>query len=125
MDATDLEILKILKKDARTKYVRIADSVGLTEGAVRRRVKKMVEQGAIRKFTVETTVDFEGVVLVETEPTRTGETTAKMREVADRVFEVSGNYDIAAFIRASTMDDLNRKIDIIRTLPGFSIQTRW
>ena len=92
--------------------------VGLTEGAVRRRVKKMVEQGTIRKFTVEATVDFEGVVLVETEPTKTEGTTAKIREVSDRVFEVSGNYDIAAFIRASTMNDLNRKIDIIRTLPG-------
>ena len=117
MDNADRKILRILKKDARTKYVKIAELIGLTEGAVRRRIRKLVEEGAIRRFTVETTEEFEGIVLVETEPTRTGDVTEKIKKIATRVFEVSGSYDIAALIQAYTMEELNRKIDEIRNLP--------
>ena len=117
MDDADRKILRILKKDARTKYVKIAELIGLTEGAVRRRIRKLVEEGAIKRFTVETTEEFEGIVLVETEPTRTGDVTGKIKKIATRVFEVSGSYDIAALIQAYTMEELNRKIDEIRDLP--------
>jgi Lrp/AsnC family transcriptional regulator of lysine biosynthesis len=118
MDDIDLEILKILKDNARAKYVNIAKKVGLTEGAVRRRIKKLQEDGIIRRFTIETMAEFEGVVLVETEPTMTRDVAEKMKKTATRVFEVSGDYDIAAFIQAYTIDDLNQKIDAIRNLPG-------
>jgi len=118
MDDVDLEILKILKKDARTKYVKIAESVGLTEGAVRRRVRKLTKAGVIRRFTVDTTAEFEGIVLVETEPTRTDKTTSEIRKIATRVFEVSGDYDIAALIQSYTMQELNSKVDEIRRLPA-------
>jgi len=118
MDDTDLKILEILKKDARTKYVQIAGSVGLTEGAIRRRIRRLIEEGVIKGFSVETTAEFEGIVLVETEPTRTGEVSSKIRKIASRVFEVSGDYDVAALIQAYRMEDLNRKIDEIRRLPA-------
>lgn len=117
MDEIDVEILGILKRNARTKYVKIAETVGLTEGAVRRRMRELVKQGVIRKFTIETAVELEGIVLVRTEPTRTGKATTEIRRIADRVFETSGDYDIAALIQAQTMAELNRKIDEIRRLP--------
>jgi len=118
MDSIDLEILRILKDNARMKYVNIAKKVGLTEGSIRRRIKKLQEDGVIKRFTIETTAEFEGVVLVETEPTMTSNVAKNMKKIATRVFEVSGDYDIAAFIQAYTIDDLNRKIDAIRNLPG-------
>jgi DNA-binding Lrp family transcriptional regulator len=120
MDNIDLKILKILKRNARAKYVRIAKSVGLTEGAVRRRIKKLTEGAIIKRFTVETTADFEGLVLVETESTKTIDLVARIRKIVTRVFEVSGDYDIAALIQAYTMEDLNQKIDEIRNLPEVS-----
>ena len=118
MDSIDLEILRILKDNARMKYVNIAKKVGLTEGSIRRRIKKLQEDGVIKRFTIETTAEFEGVVLVETEPTMTSSVAKDMKKIATRVFEVSGDYDIAAFIQAYTIEDLNRKIDAIRNLPG-------
>ncbi|MEM2110315.1 MAG: Lrp/AsnC family transcriptional regulator [Candidatus Bathyarchaeia archaeon] len=118
MDDIDLKILKILKEDARTKYVDIAKSVGLTEGAVRRRVKRLMHNETIKRFTIETTAEFEGIVLIETETTRTKDVTMKIRKIATRVFEVSGDYDIAALIQAYTIEELNSKIDEIRKLHG-------
>jgi len=117
MDEIDVSILGILKANARTKYVKIAEAVGLTEGAVRRRMRELVRQGVIRKFTIETSVELEGLVLVRTEPTHTGKTAKEISRIAERVFETSGDYDIAALIQAQTMAELNQKIDEIRRLP--------
>lgn len=118
MDEIDIKVLEILKRNARSKYVKVAEAVGLTEGAVRRRIKELVKQGVIKRFTIETTVELEGIVLVKTEPTRTREATASIRKIANRVFETSGDYDIAALIQAYTIDELNHKIDEIRRLPA-------
>jgi len=117
MDEVDAKILAILREDSRTKYVYIAKLVGLTEGAVRRRVRKMLDEGVIRRFTVETTPEVEGIILVKTDPTKTKDVALKTKEVSDNVFEVSGDYDIAALIHASTMEELNKKVDEIRAFP--------
>jgi len=118
VDEIDIKVLEILKRNARSKYVKVADAVGLTEGAVRRRIKELTKQGVIKRFTIETTVELEGIVLVKTEPTRTKEATVAIRKIANRVFETSGDYDIAALIQAYTIDELNHKIDEIRHLPA-------
>jgi len=117
MDEIDASILVILKANARTKYVKIAEAVGLTEGAVRRRMRELIRQGVIRKFTIETSVELEGLVLVRTEPTHTAKAATEIRRIAERVFETSGDYDIAALIQSQTMAELNQKIDEIRKLP--------
>jgi len=117
VDEIDIKILEVLERNARTKYVKIAEAVGLTEGAVRRRIKGLIEQSVIKRFTIETTVKLEGMVLVKTESTRTREATASISKIANRVFETSGDYDVAALIQAYTIDELNYKIDEIRRLP--------
>jgi len=117
MDEIDVKILEILKQDSRTKYVKIAETIGLTEGAVRRRVKNLLEQGIIRRFTVETKAEVEAIVLVKTDPAQTRSVTLKIWEISDKVFEVSGDYDVAALIQAYNIENLNRKVDEIRRLP--------
>ncbi len=52
MDDTDKQIIKLLKEDARAGYGEIGAKVGLSEGAVRKRIKTLSDQGIIRKFTV-------------------------------------------------------------------------
>jgi Lrp/AsnC family transcriptional regulator of lysine biosynthesis len=117
VDEIDLKILRILKEDARTKYVDIARIVGLTEGAVRRRIKNLKKNGIIRRFTIEASIELEGIVLVETETAKTEEVTEKIKKIANRVFEISGEHDIAALIQAFTIEELNSKIDEIRKIP--------
>ena len=46
----DLMIIEILMKDARTPYTEIARKLGVTEAAIRKRVKKLEEQGIIRGY---------------------------------------------------------------------------
>ncbi|MFW9877380.1 MAG: Lrp/AsnC family transcriptional regulator [Candidatus Thorarchaeota archaeon] len=57
MDIVDLKILELLKEDSRMSFNEISQSVGKTEATVRRRVKKLNEDGVIRKFTIEYAID--------------------------------------------------------------------
>lgn len=57
MDIVDLKILELLKTDGRMSYSDISESVGKTEATVRRRVKKLIEEGVIKKFTIEFTIN--------------------------------------------------------------------
>ena len=47
IDETDEKIIRIMQADSRKPFVEIAHEIGLSESAVRRRVKNLVESGAI------------------------------------------------------------------------------
>lgn len=53
LDAIDLTILEELKEDSRKSYSDIAEIVGKTEATVRRRVKKMIKNKVIERFTID------------------------------------------------------------------------
>ena len=54
LDDLDWKILDILKSDARTSYVTIANQLKVSEGMIRQRVKKLVDGGIIKRFTTVT-----------------------------------------------------------------------
>ncbi|MFX1279674.1 MAG: Lrp/AsnC family transcriptional regulator [Promethearchaeota archaeon] len=57
MDIVDLKILELLKDNSRMSFNEISQSVGKTEATVRRRVKKLTDDGVIRKFTIDYAID--------------------------------------------------------------------
>ena len=121
MDQLDAKIIQLLKENSRAKFVHIGKAVGLTEGAVRRRIKNLTKSGVIRKFSIETQSSAEAIVLIRTEPKTTPAFTREvvkgLKRVAEKVFEVSGDFDIAASITAANIEELNQKVDEIRKFP--------
>ena len=57
MDIVDLKILELLKLDSRKSFNDISQEVKKTEATVRRRVRKLVDEGIILKFTIEYEID--------------------------------------------------------------------
>ena len=57
LDVIDLKILEELKSDSRISFNEISKNVGKTEATIRRRVKKLIEDGVIKKFTIDYTID--------------------------------------------------------------------
>ncbi|MHA1986215.1 MAG: Lrp/AsnC family transcriptional regulator [Promethearchaeota archaeon] len=57
MDIVDIKILELLKENSRTSFNEISLSVGKTEATVRRRVKRLKEDGVIKKFTIDYSID--------------------------------------------------------------------
>jgi Lrp/AsnC family transcriptional regulator for asnA, asnC and gidA len=53
LDETDLKILSILMKDAKTPYTDIAKELFVSSGTVHVRMKKMEEMGIIRGFNLQ------------------------------------------------------------------------
>lgn len=52
MDERDRKIVDTLLEDSRTPYVELAKMLGITEAAVRKRVRNLEEAGIISKFTI-------------------------------------------------------------------------
>jgi len=57
MDVIDIKILEELKMDSRMSFSDISKSIGKTEATVRRRVKKLREDGIIKRFTIDYEID--------------------------------------------------------------------
>ena len=57
MDIVDLKILELLKENSRMSFNDISQNVGKTEATIRRRVKKLTEEGIIKKFTIDFIID--------------------------------------------------------------------
>lgn len=53
MDETDRKIIGLLGEDARRSLADIGGSVGLSPSAVNERIRRLVQSGVIRRFTVE------------------------------------------------------------------------
>ncbi len=52
LDPIDKQILSMLQDDGRISYSEIADKVKKTEVTIRRRVRRLINEGVIKQFTV-------------------------------------------------------------------------
>ncbi|MEM2082033.1 MAG: Lrp/AsnC family transcriptional regulator [Candidatus Bathyarchaeia archaeon] len=123
MDDKDRQILQLLKQDSRAGYAAIGKQVGLSEGAVRKRIKELVHAGVIRKFTVKIGVaeGAEAITLLATNPALpTQEVSKKIREIpnVETVYEVTGEYDIVAVISGINVVEVNECVEKIRRVEG-------
>ncbi|HPP44559.1 MAG TPA: AsnC family transcriptional regulator, partial [Methanomassiliicoccaceae archaeon] len=50
----DEKIIEILKRDSRRPFVDIANQLKVSEGTIRSRVRKLVDEGIIQSFTIKT-----------------------------------------------------------------------
>ncbi len=123
MDDLDREIIKILKCDGRAGYISLGKKVGLSEGAVRKRIKTLTETGIIRSFTVKVSVaeGAEAIAFLSVNPSLpTQEVSKRIHEIAnvETVYEVTGEYDIVAIIGGMNVVEVNECVEKIRRVEG-------
>ena len=120
MDDLDRHILNILRRDARTPYTEIAEEVGTSEGTIRNRVERMLDEGAIERFTVATRTGnvkamAEIGVAVDVDTRAVSDEMADW-EAVDYVWQVSGEEDIVLVVDADDTNALNALITKAREL---------
>jgi len=123
MDDVDKAIIEILKSDGRATYSSIGKRVGLSEGAVRKRIKALVDSGAIRRFTVKVGLaeGAEAIALLSVDPSLpTSEVSKALKNLSnvETVYEITGQYDIAAIISGFSITEVNECLEKIRRLKG-------
>jgi DNA-binding Lrp family transcriptional regulator len=122
-DKVDEKIINYLKEDSRESFVDIGKKLKLSESAVRRRVKNLVDGGTIKRFTVELGEEnaTSAIVLISvessTETSKVSEKLAKLDGVKT-VYEITGQYDIITIISATNISEINSSIDALRKIPG-------
>jgi len=119
----DKKLLELLKHDARLSFVELGSRVGLSEAAVRRRVKRLQETGIIKRFTIDIEVGqaASALTLIAVAPSvPTSDVSAKIKDLpaVHRVYEITGQYDIAALITGTNIAEVNASIDMIRRSEG-------
>ncbi len=124
-DKIDDEILRILKDNSRQSFVDIGKNLKLSESAVRRRVKNLIDGGVIKKFTLETGEQnsTKAIVLISVESSMdTSKVSARLTKLdgVRKVYEITGQYDIAVIISAPNIAEINISIDSLRKIPGVS-----
>jgi len=119
-DDTDEKILGFLRDDSRESFVVIGKKLKLSESAVRRRVKNMVGNGVIEKFTIEER-NASAIVLVSVDSSiDTSKVSVKLTKLnaVKTVYEITGQYDISVIIKAPNITEINTCIDDLRKIPG-------
>lgn len=117
LDATDLKIVEMLEKDGRMSFREAAKRLGISEGTVYNRVKRMQKDGIIKGFSARSDPmklgrDLVAVIglrvlgghLVEVE-----KAISKYDEVR-AVYDVTGDHDAIAIARFGTRAELNKFI---------------
>ena len=122
-DKTDERIIGYLKEDARESFVDIGKKLKLSESAVRRRVKNLVDSKTISKFTIELGEDnvTSAIVLVSVDSTTdTSKVSLKLAKLdgVKTVYEITGQYDITTIMSASSIAEINNSIDALRKITG-------
>ena len=125
LNPIDEKIIKILKNDSRKSFVEIANDIGMSESAVRRRVKNLQDIGVIKKFTIDLGPSNRTSAISLISVSSTADTSNVSKRLlglkgVDVVYEITGQFDIATIIIAPTILEINSYIDEIRKIDGVS-----
>ena len=120
-DKVDEKIIEYLRDNSRESFVDIGKKLKLSESAVRRRVKNLVDGGTIKRFTVELGEEnvTSAIVLVSVDSaTETSKVSLKLAKLegVKTVYEITGQYDITTIISASNISEINNSIDALRKI---------
>jgi DNA-binding Lrp family transcriptional regulator len=123
VDEIDEKILRLLEENSRMSYVEIGRNVDLSEGAVRNRVQALVSEGVIKRFTIEksTVHGVRALTMIAVDPgTPTYEVSKMVNSLAgvERIYEVTGEYDIVMVSSGSSIEAINKVIEDVRKIEG-------
>lgn len=113
VDELDKQLIEILSRDARTSNRRIAADLGVTEGTVRGRIRRLQAEGLVA-FTAITSFDLTSATKMafigaQVEVDRVREIAEKITKIADinAVMVTMGRFNITAICLFNDLDQLH------------------
>jgi len=128
LDATDLRILQVLQENSRQTYTAIGRLLGIAHSTVYDRIKRMEQQGIIKKYVILIDTEKMGaknitaIITVYTDPKvieKVAERLCDAPEVLDVYTSLSEELQIMAKVVAETQEHLHEFIaNSVAPLPG-------
>ncbi len=127
MDATDQQLLSLLRKDARTNVATLAKKLGVSRGTVTNRITKLEDAGVIVGYTVRLRPDAQPnqisawmSVAVEGNETRAVIASLLGEPGVAALHDTNGRWDLLAELRAANLSELSQVLERIRLVRGIS-----
>ena len=127
MDATDHQLLSLLRKDARTPVATLAHRLGVSRGTVTNRVTKLEDAGVIVGYTVRLRPDAQPSeisawmsIAVEGNETRSVIASLLGEPGVATLHDTNGRWDLLAELRAGNLSELSQVLERIRLIRGIS-----
>jgi len=121
LDDKDRRILNLLQENSRTSYTHIANELGISEATVRYRVKNLIDNGIINKFTVlldpkKIGYSTTGILMVKIAPDHFEKTSEQISDLTEayHVFQNTGEYNVVAVVHAHDLEhlsDLRKRVE--------------
>ncbi len=122
LDETDMRILGLLIKDARIPFTEIGNTLGIADSTVHIRVKKMVDERVINRFTISVNDEaldrVSSLLMLDVAPGHFEEVLPELieSEKVEEVLELHGPYVAALKISANSLTDMRDEIVRIRKI---------
>lgn len=127
IDALDFKIIQVLNKNARIPYRTIAEEIGVSDATIRNRVKKLLEEGIIKKFNVLLDYHKLGRIIkafigLRVQPQRLKEIVEHLNENPDVqvLYRTSGDVDLFVEVIFRDMEELNSFLESNLNVDGIS-----
>src|SRR5690242_3911127 len=125
LDDVNLRIMDMLGRDSSTPFVEIAKQIGISDATVHLRVRRLIAEGVINKFTISVDNDLLGYdhlafIGINVQPGYADESIdglLNLEEVLE-IHEMHGTFDLLLKIRAKDLDQMREVVENkIRKLP--------
>ena len=125
MDSTDLQLIGLLRQDARASVAALAKKLGVSRGTVTNRVKKLEDEGIVVGYTVRLRPDVQPDLItawmsiaVDGNQTRAVIAVLLGEPGVAALHDTNGRWDLLAELRASNLSELAEVLERVRLIKG-------
>lgn len=124
-DSLDTRLIECLKTDARASVTALAARLGVSRSTVQDRLRKLERGGTILGYTVTLQEGggphfVQALVMISVNSKMNSRVLHALKNISAlrRLYTVSGQFDLCAFVSAENTAALDAVLDTIRELPG-------
>ena len=127
MDSLDLQLIALLRQDARAPVAALALKLGVSRGTVANRIARLEDQGVITGYTVRLRPDAQPAqirawmgITVEGNQTRAVIAALLGEPGVAALHDTNGRWDLLAELRAADLAELATVLERVRLLKGIA-----
>jgi len=124
-DATDQQLIAILRQDARTPVAKLATLLGVSRGTVQNRLDRLLQSGALLGFTIRVREEFDSdcvhaVMLIEVTGKSTSQVIRRLRGITKltKMHTTNGSWDLVVEITADNLEEFDSVLRKVRETDG-------
>lgn len=123
---TDMQIIDLLEKDARTPASHIAEELGVTETAIRKRMSRLQEKGIITQYTIRLSPRKSDYLIVFVGVDTKAESYMKIsnelkeKDYVKRMYATSGDHHLQLECWFENNEEFNETLSKLSEHPGIT-----